>query len=119
MSNKQIKPITTDSYDESREDTLRSIARDFYSRRLLPTAIVVWGFAILFLTGAVFSVIQFLKTKQTQWQIAYAALFICAAQGIVLMKIFAFGMVHRLSIKREIKKLELQVAELREALKTK
>jgi len=119
MNNEQIKRIIDDSYDESREDTLRSIARDFYSRRLLSTAVVVWGFATLFLALAAFSVVQFLKTDQTQWQIAYAALFICGAHGVGLMKIFAWEMVHRHSIKREIKRLELRVAELSETLKTK
>ena len=119
MSNEQIKRSIEDSYDEAREDTLRSMARDFYSRPLLSTAIVVWGFATLFLALAVFSVIQFFKTDQTQWQIAYAALFICGAHGVGLMKIFAWEMVHRHSIKREIKRLELRVAELSEAPKSK
>ena len=119
MSNEQLKRIIEDSYDESGEDTLRSMAHDFYSRPLLSTAILVWGFAILFLALAAFSVIQFFKTDQTRWQIAYAALFICGAHGVGLIKIFAWQMVHRHSIKREIKRLELRVAELSETLKTK
>lgn len=119
MSNEETKRIIEDSYDESSEDTLRSMARDFYSRPLLPTAILVWGFAILFLALAAFSVIQFFKTDQTRWQLAYAALFICGAHGVGLMKIFAWEMVHRHSIKRAIKRLAPRVTELSETLKTK
>lgn len=119
MNNEQIKRMLDDSYDESREDTLRSMAHDFYSRPLLSTAILVWGFAILFLALAVFSFIQLFKTDQTRWQIAYAALFICGAHGVGLINIFAWQLVHRHSIKPAIRRLELRVAELSAALKAK
>ncbi len=49
----------------------------------------------------------------------YAALFILGAHGVGLMKIFAWEMVHRHSIRRDLKRLELSVAELGEMLRTK
>jgi positive regulator of sigma E activity len=119
MSDEPIKKIIEDSYDDSKEETLRSMASDLYSRRLLSTAILVWVWAIIFIALAVFSAVQFFKTDQTQWQIMYAALFILGAHGVGLMKIFAWEMVHRHSIKREIKRLELRVAELSETIKGK
>ena len=119
MSDETIKRIVEDSYDESKEEGLRSIVRDFYSRRLLSTAIVVWGLGLLFFALAAYSAIQFFKSDQTQGHIMYAALFICGLHGVGLMKIFAWEMVHRHSIKREIKKLELHVVELSEALKAR
>ena len=117
MSDAQIKRIIEDSYDDSKEDTVRSMVSDFYSRRMLSFAIVAWVVGMLFVGLAVFSGVQFFKTSQTQWQIAYAALFISGIHGIGLIKIFAWDMVHRNSIKREIKRLELRIAELTETIK--
>ncbi len=117
MSNETIKKILEDSYDESKEDSLVSIGKEFYSRKLLSTAILVWGLGLVFLALVAHSAVQFLRSDQTREQIMYATLFICGVNGVGLMKIFAWEMVHRQAIKREIKKLELRVAQLSEAIR--
>ena len=119
MNDEPIRRIIEDKYDDAKEDTLRSVVSDFYSRRLLSTAILTWGFGALFFALAAFSAFQFLQADQTKRQIMYAALFILGTHGIGLMKIFAWEMVHRHNIKREIKRLEYRVAELSEAIKSK
>jgi hypothetical protein len=119
MSNEQIRKIIEDSYDDSREETLRAMAKDFYSRRMLSTAVLVYVWAIIFVALAVYSAMQFFKTDQTQGQIMYAALFILGAHGVGLMKIFAWEMILRHSIRRDLKRLELRVAEFNEMLKSK
>jgi hypothetical protein len=48
----------------------------------------------------------------------YAGLFICFVQLLGLMKIFAWQMIHRNRITREIKRLEIRVAELAKSLDT-
>ncbi|MGA2179232.1 MAG: DUF6768 family protein [Verrucomicrobiota bacterium] len=117
MNNETIKKIIEDSYDESKEEGLRSIVRDFYSRRLLSSAILAWVMAAVFLGLAIFSAVHFFKTDQTQWQILYAALFIVGVHEFGVIRIFAWQMAHRHNLKRDIKRLELRVTELTEALK--
>jgi len=114
MDQEQLRKIidSPDQYDDFRQDTVMSVVRDFYSRKMLGTAIIVWAFGIIFFAAAAYCAMQFSNTDQTKYQIMYAALFICFVHGIGLMKIFAYGMVHRHSIKREIKRLELRIAEL-------
>ena len=119
MNEEQIKKVIDDTYDESREDTLWSMARDFYSRRMLSTAILVWVCGIIFFAGVVYSGIQFFGTEQTKLQIMYAAIFICCVHGIGWIKSFAWVMMQRHGIKREIKRLELRIAELSETIKGK
>lgn len=119
MNDEQIKKIIEDTYDESREDTVWSMVGDFYSRKMLSTVILVWVWAIICFAGAAYSAIQFFKTDETQLQIMYAAIFICCVHGIGLMKIFAWEMMHRHGIKREIKKLEIRIAELASSLAEK
>jgi len=106
MNEEQIKKNIDDAGDESKEDSIWSMARDFYSRKMLSTVVLVWGWAIIFFAGAVYSAVQFFETDQTKFQIMYAAIFICCVHGIALMKIFAWQMLHRHSIKREIKQLK-------------
>ncbi len=115
----QIKRIIDDSYNASQEDTVLSLARDFYSRKLMSIAIMVWVWAIIFFAGAVYSAIQFFKSDETKSQIMYAAIFVPCVLGIGFMKVFAWEMVNRHSIKREIKRLELRIAELSETVKNR
>ena len=119
MNDEQIKKIIEDGYDANREEGILSMARDFYSRRMRSTAIMVWFWAIAFFALAAYGTIQFFRTDQTQTQILGAALFIVGCLGIGMMKIFAWEMVHRHSIKRDIKRLELRVAELSELLQNR
>ena len=117
MNDEQIKRIIEADYDDSKEDTIRSMVSDFYSRKMLSVALLVWVFALLFFGGAVYSGIQFSNSDQTKEQIMYAALFLLFVEGIAMMKIFAWQMLARNSVKREIKRLELRVAELNETVK--
>jgi uncharacterized membrane protein YciS (DUF1049 family) len=80
---------------------------------------MVWVWAIIFIAGSVYTGVQFFKTDQTRYQIMYAALFICCFVGTGLMKVFAWVMVNKHSLKREIKRLELAIAELAQTVEGK
>jgi uncharacterized membrane protein YjjB (DUF3815 family) len=114
MNDEQIRKIIDgpQEYEDSKEDTLCSMLSDFYSRKMLSTAILVWVWGIIFMAGAVYSAVKFFATDQTKDQIMYAAIFICLVQFVGLMKVFAWQMIARNSVKREIKRLELRIAEL-------
>ena len=92
--------------DESREDSIWTIASDFYSRNVLSAAILIWIWAIIFVAGIVYCGVEFYKTDQTKSQIMYAALFVCCFQGICLMKVLGAQLIHRQGIKRAIKKMK-------------
>jgi len=116
MNDEQIKRMIEDTYDDSREDTIRSMVGEFYSRKMLSIAILVWAFGIIFFGGAAYCGVEFFKADQTKHQIMYASIFVLFVEGIALMKIFAWQMLARNSIKREIKRLELRIAELAGAI---
>ncbi len=106
MNDEQNKNVNVNC-NESKEDSIWSIARDFYSRQMRSTAILVWVWTIIFFVPAAYSTIQFFRTDQIKYQILYATIFICCFNGICLMKILAWLMIQRLRIKREIKKLKM------------
>ncbi len=118
MDSEQPKRVTDDRrrYDDAGEDGLRSMLRDFYSRKMWSIVLLVWVWAVIFCCGAVFSAVKFFRTDLTRSQIMYAALFVCFVHGAGLMKVFAWGMIHRRGIRRQIRRLELRIAELTESL---
>ena len=119
MNEKDIQNMINEKYDESREDTLRGMARDFYNRKMLSSIILVWIYFLGFMGLAVYSAKAFFKADDTQMQIMYAAIFIICMQMFGLVKIFAWQIIHKNGIKREIKRLEIRVAELNETVKSK
>lgn len=116
MNDEQIRKIIDGTYDEPREETFGSMLRDFYNRRMLSVVIFVWVWGLIIAGVAIYSAVKFFEVDQTKSQIMYAAIFICACQFIALTKIFAWQMIHRNSIKRELKSLELRIAALTSAL---
>lgn len=119
MNDEPIKKIVEEPYDVSKEDTLCSMLKDFYNRKMLSIIILVWAYFLVFLALAIFSGIKFFKTDQTMYQIMYAVIFVCCIQFFTLIKIFAWQMIHKISLRREIKRLELTIAELNQTVKNK
>ncbi|TKJ34422.1 MAG: hypothetical protein CEE38_17915 [Planctomycetes bacterium B3_Pla] len=119
MNEEQIKKIIDGTYDEPREDGIWSMVGDFYNRRMLSVVVFIWVWGLAIMAVTIFSGIKFFDAEQIKSQIMYAAIFICGFQFIGLVKIFAWQMIHRNGIKREIKRLELRIAALSEAVKDK
>ena len=113
MTDEQIRRIIEgQDYEDARENTFRSMLGDFYNRKMLFTATFVWVWGLAVVAGATYCAIEFLNTEQTRAQVMYAALFVCCVQFLALTKIFAWQLIHRNGILREIKRLELRVVEL-------
>ncbi len=121
MDREQLKRIIDDTrdYDESQEDTFSSMLGDFYNRKMLSMVILVWTLGLGFMSVAVVCAVLFAMSAETKAQIMYAALFIVFIHFLGLMKIFAWQIIHRNSLKREIKRLELRINELTQALASK
>ena len=116
MEDQQIRRIVEDVYDDSREETYRSMVREFFSRRMRSVALIVWVHFLFFLGLGVVSGILFFRTDRTQFHIMYAAFFICCILISYLIKVFAWVMISRNSVRREIKRLEIRIAELAETI---
>jgi Family of unknown function (DUF6768) len=114
MTDEQIRKIIEgpQDYEDIRENTFRSMLGDFYNRKMLFTATFVWVWGVAVVAGAVYCGVRFFDAEQTRAQIMYAAIFVCCIQFLALTKIFAWQMIHRNGILREIKRLELRIAEL-------
>ncbi len=119
MNEEEIKKIIDDTYDDSREDTLLSMVGQLYSQKMVPSMVVHFAYSLPFIAGAVFCGIKFFKTDQTQYQIMYAAIFVCCIQFCIFSKAKYWQMLYKINTSREIKRLELRIAELNETVKNK
>ena len=112
MNEEQIKRIIEDSYDDSKEDGVRLLVRDAY-RKKMRTAAMLWGaYCCVFVALAILSAVLFFRADQLQYQIMFAAMFLFFGQRWALVKIIGWQWLRELGIKREIKRLELRIAEL-------
>ena len=115
MNDKQTQKVLEEEvsiYDRPQEDTLYSMSHDFYRRKMLSVAVLVWVNFLVFFGLAVFSAVSFFKTSLIKNQIMYAAVFVCCIQLSTLAKVFAWQMIHKNLVKREIRRLELYITEL-------
>ena len=119
MNEKDIQNMLNETYNQGKEDTLRGMIKDFYNRKNTSNVVLLWAFALVFIAGAVVCGILFSRAGETKMMILYATLFLVCVHWIDLMKIFAWQMIHRNGIKREIKRLEIRIAELGEAIKNR
>ena len=119
MSDQEIKKMIEDTglYDEAKEDTLRSIVSDFYNRKMLSFIILAWAWGIAIIATAIYSAVKFFDSALAKDQILYATVFLTCVVFISMVKTFAWQMMHRNSIKREIKRLAIRLAELTESVR--
>jgi|WetSurMetagenome_2_1015567.scaffolds.fasta_scaffold107583_2 hypothetical protein len=117
--NDEIKKIIEDKYDDSKEEGFMSMLSDFYNRKTLSVAIFAWIWGIIFIAGAIYCGVEFFKAQDSKFQIMFASLFITFMIFLSIIKVFAWELMNRNNIKREIKRLELRIAELTQIIKSK
>ena len=121
MIDEQIKKIidSPEEYNDTKEESYISYARDFFKNSQRWAIILVFVHFFFFLALAIISGILFLISGTTKYQIMYAALFVVFLLIGYLIKIFSWVWGSRNIISREIKRLELRIAELNETVKNK
>ena len=121
MNDEEIRKIidSPDEYDELKEESYISWANFWFRKTQRWAIVLVFAHFLFFITLATLCGILFLLTHSTKYQIMYAAFFVCLVLIGYLIKVFAWVMASRNIISREIKRLELRIAELNEAITNK
>jgi len=121
MDKEQIKKIidSPEEYNDTKEESYISYARDFFKNSQRWAIILVFVHFFFFLALAIISGILFLISGTTKYQIMYAALFVVFILIGYLIKIFGWVWGSRNIISREIKRLEIRIAELNQTVKDK
>ena len=112
MNNEIIDKILDDNYDIAKEESLKNMIGEFYTRKRISTIILVWTYGTAMMLLAIWSAISFYKTDIIKDMIMYAALSLLFIQQLALIKIFAWQVIHRSSIKKDLKKIEFMLVKL-------
>ena len=117
MDKSQLNQLLNQPLDAEhiREGTYVSFITNFYTRNNRAMIWWVWGNALFFLGLMIASALLFFLTSSTQFHILYATLFLTGVQVIILTKIVYFLAVLRNRILRDVKRLELCMAEKNES----
>jgi hypothetical protein len=86
---------------------------DFYNCRMISVIILVWIVALIGIALAVCGAYRFFQVETTKHQIMYATIFLVGVHWVSMIKIFAWQMIHRNAIKRDLNNLQSQIAELK------
>jgi hypothetical protein len=104
-------PNLRQALNERDESIMEMVTHTFRGRaRWL---MIVWFIKSLsFVAIAAISAVQFFRGDSTRWMIAWASLFIVFALGTSIMFVLYWLELNRNAVTRELKRLELQIAEL-------
>ena len=118
----QIDKMMEDNYDISMGDsfgTYMDMIRAFYGKKMRWIVAIVWFWSLVFLALIIVSLVIFINSEVTKTQIICAAIFVSGWVGIGVAKEMAWSMVNKNLLSREIKRLEIRVAELSEIVRNK
>ena len=99
------------AFNEREESVFELVTQSFRGRSRWLT-IITWVKMILFVIAAAVCVVQFFRTDTTRAMIAWASLFIVFALGTSIMIVLYWLELNRNAVTRELKRLELRIAEL-------
>ncbi|MBN2584294.1 MAG: hypothetical protein JXL80_14635, partial [Planctomycetes bacterium] len=89
-----------------------AMIKEFYNRRMTTFIIIFWAFGLACTAVAVWCAVSFFDAEAVKDQILYATIFMVMVVWLGQMKVQVWQLMHRNSLKREIKRLELRIAQL-------
>ncbi|MCH8218901.1 MAG: hypothetical protein IH892_19255 [Planctomycetes bacterium] len=105
-----------DAIDSNPELPMLTQVAETFRGRFRWVALLAAFSRILFLIIAIIAVVQYFRVTETRELIAYATLFLVSIFATAVIKLLLFMLLIKNSVIREVKRLELQIAKLREEL---
>ena len=113
MSEDIVKRILVEiERDAAREDTLRQMIASAFEARTRVYTLIVGIVVVAATAAAVWVAIRFFQTDEVRGMILYATLFNTCMLAIATVRLFLWQLLLRQGVMREIKRLELRLAEL-------
>ena len=95
---------------EREESVMEMVGHSFHGRARWLT-VISWIKMIAFVIAAAFAAVQFFRADAVRSQIAWASMFVVFAMGTGIMFVLYWLELNRNAITRELKRLQLQIAE--------
>ncbi len=105
----QIASAASEPADDA---TLREMIADSFRRRGRWIVIMAWIELSTFFALSVFCAWKFFHVTETRDLILWSVSFLLVALGTVMLKLWYWMLLNRNTVLREVKRLELQIAQL-------
>ncbi len=112
----ELRRANGGDYDPDREDTLRGMLLSTFRGRTWWMSLVAWIYILLFSGLAVFAAVRFFQVEGDRQMLLYATVFVTAVIVAAITKIWYWMLINRNAVQREVKRLEIRIAELAEKL---
>ncbi len=112
----ELRGANGGDYDPDREDTLRGMLLSTFRGRTWWMSLVAWIYILLFSGLAVFAAVRFFQVEGDRQMLLYATVFVTAVIVAAITKIWYWMLINRNAVQREVKRLEIRIAELAEKL---
>jgi len=99
-------------YDAGRDETFRQMIAQTFKGKTRWMTIYAWVWAWGLTGVTVFAAVKMFLVDNTRELILYTALALVSASMVMFIKMWFWLLMNRNSIRREIKRLELRIAEL-------
>ncbi len=104
--------IATAASEPADDATLREMIADSFRRRGRWIVILAWIELSTFFALSVFCAWKFFHVTETRDLILWSVSFLLVALGTVMLKLWYWMLLNRNTVLREVKRLELQIAQL-------
>ena len=99
-------------YDLGQDDTLREMLVSTFRGRMKWMTIIAWIYMLVFSGVAVFAAVQFFLAAGVRDMILYATVFLTVVGFVAAVKMWYWMIMNRNCVQREVKHLEMRIAEL-------
>ncbi len=98
-------------YDEAKEGFMRDVLVSSFKGRMRAATIIAYATILPFAAIAVYAAVQFFLADQVRDMIMYATIFATSISVVLVTKLWYWMLANRNGIQRELKRLELRLAE--------
>jgi hypothetical protein len=93
-------------------ETFRQMISDTFRSQPRWMSVMAWIYALLFTAVAVVAAVKFFGAEGVRNQILWATVFLTSNMIVMILKVWFWMIMNRNRILREVKRLELRIAEL-------
>ena len=99
-------------FGPSQEETFRQMLAGTFRNQPRWMTLIAWVYILLFTAVAVVAAVQFFDAEAVRGQILWTTVFLVSGMIVMMLKMWFWMIMNRNRILREVKRLELRIAEL-------
>jgi len=99
-------------FGPAQEETFRQMLAGTFRSQPRWMSLIAWTYILVFTAIAVIAAVQFFGAEAVRGQILWATVFLTSNMIIMMLKMWFWMIMNRNRIIREVKRLELRIAEL-------